>query len=66
MLLVIARTGNALIQKKEKKENYWHIIDFVSQQSGEFLNFLLIKSFMYMRNNKGPKMEPCGMPYLVF
>ena len=19
-----------------------------------------------MRNNKGPKMEPCGMPYLIF
>ena len=23
-------------------------------------------SFMYMRNNKGPKMGPCGMPYLIF
>ena len=21
---------------------------------------------MYMGNNKGPKMEPCGTPYLIF
>ena len=21
---------------------------------------------MYMRNNKGPKMEPCGTAYLIF
>ena len=20
---------------------------------------------MYVRNNKGPKMEPCGIPYLI-
>ena len=25
----------------------------------------LYKSFMYMRNNKGPKMKPCGTPYLM-
>ena len=24
-----------------------------------------LKSFMYLRNNEGLKMEPCGMPYLM-
>ena len=23
------------------------------------------KSFMYMRNNKGPRLEPCGIPDLT-
>ena len=34
----------------------WCIFDFFI---GPF------KSFMYMRNNKGPKMDPCGTPYLM-
>ena len=24
-----------------------------------------LKSFIYIRNNKGSKMEPCGPPYLI-
>jgi len=27
---------------------------------------LLIKSFIYSRNNVGPKIEPCGTPQLIF
>ena len=34
----------------------WCIFEFFIDQ---------LKSFMYMRNNKGPKMEPCGTPYLM-
>ena len=42
------------------------MIDLYHQESSEFFSFILIKPFMYMRNNKGPKMELCGMPYLIF
>jgi len=27
---------------------------------------LLIRSFIYSRNNVGPKIEPCGTPQLIF
>ena len=40
---------------------------FVSSAKWCIFEFFIdrLKSFMYMRNNKGPKMEPCGAPYLM-
>ena len=40
---------------------------FVSSAKWCIFEFFIdrLKSFMYMRNNKGPKMEPCGTPYLM-
>ena len=37
------------------------------QQSGVFSSFFIdrLKSFMYMRNKKDPKIEPCGTSYLM-
>ena len=40
---------------------------FASSAKWCILEFFIdrLKSFMYMRNNKGPMMEPCGTPYLI-
>jgi ABC-type thiamine transport system ATPase subunit len=24
------------------------------------------KSFIYIKNNRGPKIEPCGTPFIIF
>ena len=48
--------------------DYWHIANrFVSSAKWCFFEFFInqLKSFMYMRNNKGPMMESCGTPYLM-
>ena len=39
--------------------------DVSSAKSLQFEERLLDKSFMKMRNNKGPKTEPCGTPALT-
>ena len=38
---------------------------FVSSAKSCIFEFFIdrLKSFMYMRNNEGPKMEPCGTPF---
>ena len=40
---------------------------FVSSANWCIFEFFIdrLKSFMYMIKNKGPKMEPCGTPYLI-
>ena len=40
---------------------------FVSSAKWGIFEFFIdpLKSFMYMRNNKGLKMEPSGTPYLI-
>ena len=40
---------------------------FVSSARWCIFKFFIdqLKLFMYMRNNKAPKMEPCGTPYLM-
>ena len=42
-------------------------MDLYHQHRCLFSNFFFnqLKSFMYMRNNKGPTMEPCGTPYIM-
>ena len=46
----------------------WHIASrFVSSAKWCFFKFFInqLKSFMFMRNNKGPMMEPYYTPYLM-
>ena len=48
--------------------DYWHIANrFASSAKWCFFEFFInqLKSFMYMRNNKGPMMESCGTLYLM-
>ena len=43
------------VKKLESSANKWNSIPSAEE----------LKSFIYKRNNKGPKTEPCGTPHAI-